>query len=61
MDGKIINLELIVKDVEFQNELCRMAVFQNVNRVIHRENDRMQTCYQEALTATISHEQMNPL
>ena len=35
--------------------------FKNVNASIENQMDRIQNKYQEALTATISHEQMNPL
>ena len=36
-------------------------MIQNINHVINNQSMKLQTDYQEAVTATISHEQMNPL
>ena len=57
----MIHVEVILKKINFEFKDSYLIIIQNINDVINNQNHRMQSHYQEALTATISHEQLTPL
>ena len=58
---KIVHLEIIMKEVQFEGKKSHIIILKNINQLISNQSQRMQSQFQEAITATISHEQMNPL
>ena len=56
-----IDFEVTIKEINYELEPAFILIFQDISNVIKNQNSKMQRQYQEALTATISHEQMNPL
>mmetsp|Transcript_35134 Transcript_35134/g.53875 ORF Transcript_35134/g.53875 Transcript_35134/m.53875 type:complete len:114 (+) Transcript_35134:794-1135(+) len=62
MARQTIHMEVVLRQVQFEpSEVSYVLLIQNINGVISNHNSLMQSHYQEAITATISHEQMNPL
>jgi len=45
----------------YKKEECLIFRFIDVSELIQTQNKKMQSMYQDALTATFSHEQLNPL
>mmetsp|Transcript_35445 Transcript_35445/g.54241 ORF Transcript_35445/g.54241 Transcript_35445/m.54241 type:complete len:119 (+) Transcript_35445:126-482(+) len=45
----------------FNNESTHLVRIKNITDIVTQQNKKMQDIFQEALIATISHEQLNPL
>ena len=56
-----IDFEVTIKEIKYELEPAYILIFQDISNVIKNQSSKMQKLYQEAMTATISHEQMNPL
>mmetsp|Transcript_41286 Transcript_41286/g.62860 ORF Transcript_41286/g.62860 Transcript_41286/m.62860 type:complete len:147 (-) Transcript_41286:551-991(-) len=58
---KTMHLEVVVKEVQYGFKPSYLIIFNNIDSLIKHQNQEMQSHFQEAITATISHEQLNPL
>ena len=56
-----INLEITSKKIKLDHKEQQLLLLKSIDKIIQNQNMRMQQHYQEAIIATISHEQMNPL
>ena len=59
--SSIINIEIGITRITFDGQPSLMMTVENINSIIENQENRMQVHYQEAITATVSNEQMNPL
>ena len=56
-----MHIQIACSQIELNSQSTQILVVHNIDNIIRKENSQMQQHYQSAITATISHEQMNPL
>ena len=54
-------IEIDFSNVFFNDKECILIIIKNISNLLRAEQQKHQLKYQELLTATLSHELMNPL
>jgi signal transduction histidine kinase len=54
-------VEIKFQKIQFQQKENLLIKIGNIDKIVQGEHDKAKVAYQQALTATVSHEQMTPL
>ena len=60
-DQNLIVVEIKFQAIKFQQKDNMLVKISNIDKIVQGEHDKAKAAYQQALTATVSHEQMTPL
>ena len=54
-------IEIEIQDIRFMEQDSHILLIKNISQLLKSEQQKNESKYQEMLTATFSHELMNPL